>query len=264
MGATASVFMYDAGSGMRLNSWSLLLFVAFYSVTAPVCGQDLVVYTEEYPPYNFTKEDGTVGGLATENVRQVLDASGLSYDIRLVPWSRAVFNANSEPNALIYTLTRTPVREGDYHWLVPLADSNFYLFVRADEIREVTFEALNAGKFTGACVVNDLSCSLLLIAGMPEKNIIRVPDNVTGDFRMVMAGRADIYISDIDVNRRFRLEHGIDISVTRPAMRFRGDAGFYLASGPRLPEIIRARIRAAYEKLSSDGAYQLVDAATAR
>lgn len=221
----------------------------------------LVVYTENYPPFNFENEDGTVGGLATERVRQVLDAAGFDYEIRVVPWARAVNNTQSQDNALIYTLTRTPKREPSYHWLVPLSESNFYLFVRREETREITPEGLSAGLYTASCVSGDLTCELLTWAGIPEENIIPITESGTGDFRMVVAGRADIYITDLAVNDRLRRAEGFDPRLTKPAMKLQGKSGFYLASGPNLPKETSAKIKAAHQALVDQGAYHLVNAA---
>ncbi|NVJ98039.1 MAG: transporter substrate-binding domain-containing protein [Alphaproteobacteria bacterium] len=246
---------------MRRLSIARIIVAALSVCAAPfrLAATDLVVYTENYPPFNFTEPDGTVGGFSTEKVRQVLDAAGLSYEIRVVPWARAVNFVQTQHNALIYTLTRTPKREHVYDWLVPLSDTNYYLFVRREETREVTPEALAAGVFTASCVSGDLACELLTSAGIPVKNITPIMTAEDGDFRMVLAGRADIYISDLAANKRMRRRAGYDPRLTKPVMRLRGDGGFYLASGPQVPLEIRTRIKDAYKTLMESGQYEMVD-----
>lgn len=235
------------------------LLAAWFLTAAPVCGDPLIIYTENYPPYSYLGESGVVEGLATVKVRQVMDASGIDYEIRLVPWTRAVQYATTQNNSLIFSITRTPGREAKYDWLVPLADSNFYMFVRADEMRPVTEAALKAGKFTGSCVSNDLGCELFSWTGMPPENVIPVSSTETADFRMVIAGRADIYISDLSVNNRLRISHGFDPNLTKPVMRLTGKTGFYLASGKYVPDAIRAKIKLTYDQLTADGLYRIVD-----
>jgi len=159
---------------------------------------------------------------------------------------------------LIYTITRTPRREYGFDWLVLLAESNFHIFARADEARAVTRENLEAGMFTASCVSGDLSCELLVWAGVPVANIVPIPKQGTGDFRMVLAGRADLYISDIAANRRLRKAEGYSLDLTKAVLRLDSRAGFYLASGLNVPAEVRARIKESYKQLKASGDYQLV------
>ena len=219
---------------------------------------ELTVYTEHYPPYNFIGEDGTVEGVSTERVRKVLDAAGLDYEIVLLPWSRAILFSTSRDNTLIYTITRTPARENTYDWLVPLADTNFYLYARADDYRTFTTEALQAGEYSAACVSGDLSCDVLDGLGIPSDNITVISDSGTGDFRLVMAGRADVYVSNQAVNPQLRQSEGFHPHATKPVYRVGGGIGFYLAAGKQVSPALRQQIRAAYEKLEQAGEYQKV------
>lgn len=248
---------------MRFRVWLQWLYLLLTSIalSGAATADDIEVYTEEYPPYNYQDENDQVVGLATEKVRQVLDAAGFNYTIKVVPWRRAMHYATSKDNALIYTITRTPKRERKFDWLVPLADSSFFLFVRTEETRAVTPEALKRGDFSAACVSGDLSCDLISWTGIPEENITRVTNNFTGDFRMVIAGRADIYISDLAVDHRLRAQEGFGGDLTRPVMRLGNKAGFYLAAGVQVSEDIRRRVRAAYEALLAKKAYSRIDAA---
>ncbi|WP_420429951.1 substrate-binding periplasmic protein [Kordiimonas sp.] len=236
----------------------LVGLVLWFGVT-PASADDVVVYTENYPPYNYLGNDGVVEGLATEKVHQVLEAAGLSYTIKLVPWARAMFYATTKKNTLIYTITRTPDREEEFDWLVPLAPSSFYLFVRADDPRSVSPETLLSGQFQAACVTGDLTCDLLGWTGIPKENIVVVANSRTEDFRMVVANRADIYVSDLAVNARLRRKEGFDPAITRPAMRIEGKAGFYLASGLGTDVTLRDKVRNTFLALEKTGRYQLVD-----
>ncbi len=225
----------------------------------PVRATDVVIYTENYPPYNYLDEAGQVVGLATEKVQQVMDATGLQYDIRLVPWKRGIHHVETSENALVYSITRTPDRETRFQWLVPLAESNFFLFARQNDARLITWEKVRNGDYTGACVSNDLGCELFRWVGMPEANIIRVASNETADFRMVSAGRADMYVSDINVNTRLRLAEGFDPEQIKPVLRLEGKSGFYLASGKKFDPAKRDLITNQYQQLMAAGQFSLVD-----
>lgn len=239
-----------------------ILSALLLSVVARAGATELVIYTEDYPPFSYADDNGDVIGAGTEKVRQVLDAAGITYSFRLMPWARAVLFAEMQPNALIYSMTRTPSREARYDWLVPIANADFQLFKRSDDERQVTFEAVRAGAFTGACVSGDLTCELLRYIGMPEEKLMVVTNNPTGDFRLVAAGRADLYVSETSVSDLRRTRDGFAENPTEPALRLGGHYGLYLAAGWQVPKIIRGKVRAAYENLLSNGRYDLINLAS--
>lgn len=239
----------------------LAISLSILTGAMPSVAEDLIVYTENYPPYNFLGPHGDVAGFATQNVRQILDATGLSYEIIMAPWARAVQGVQSYDNALIYTITRTPTREADYNWLVPIASSDFYLFVNADETRKITFQDIERGKYTGVCVSGDLTCEIFSWAGMPKENLQVVTGNATGDFRMVLARRVDMYISNVASNAQLRQQEGFDLALTKPVLKVEREAAFYLAGNKNMPEETRLKIRLAFAKLHMSGAYKLVDLA---
>lgn len=240
----------------RFFTLAIILAATFLAPSAQA--GDVIVYTEHYPPYNHEDDTGEVVGLATERVRQILDTAGVSYEIRLVPWSRAVLYAATRDDALIYSITRTPGREAGYDWLAPLADSNFFLYARADDNRRYTSEALRAGEYSAACVSGDLSCDVLRGLGIPSEKITTISDSGTGDFRLVVAGRADVYVSNRTVNPQLRQSEGFRSDVTKPVYRAGGEIGFYLAAGKQVSSELRQRVRAAYEKLHEAGLYKVV------
>lgn len=221
--------------------------------------QKLTVYTEHYPPFNYLDDNQEVVGQATKNVRLVLDRAKIDYEIMLVPWNRAYVRARQQTNTLIYTVTRTPVREPEFYWLFPIAPSNFHVFIRSNDNRTVTYDAIKAGLFSGACVKDDLSCELLVEIGMPAENIRRVAKQVTGDYDMVAAGRADIYISELSVNSRLRELAGETPNLTKPVLPLNLKTGFYLAAGLNTDDAIRQRVMDAYEALVREGKYEVLD-----
>ncbi|KQC11550.1 MAG: hypothetical protein APR54_10765 [Candidatus Cloacimonas sp. SDB] len=88
---------------------------------------DLEIYTEDYPPLNFS-QDGIVTGLATEVVRELMHRTGTSGNISLVSWEEGYNAAMKNPNTAIFSITMTPERKEKFQWVGPLAElnTNFY------------------------------------------------------------------------------------------------------------------------------------------
>ena len=75
-----------------------MLFVITFPLVGSAWAQYLEVVTEQYPPYNY-EEDGQVKGVGTEVVEEVLKEAGIDYNIKVLPWARALKKAETENTA---------------------------------------------------------------------------------------------------------------------------------------------------------------------
>lgn len=236
-----------------------LAFTVFFVFCLPSQAKDVVIYTEDYPPYNYRDNNGQIVGGATANVRELLAKSGLSYEIRMVPWARAITGIQSSDTALIYSIVRMPSRETNFTWIAPLAPSSFYLFSRRNDSRVFTFQAVREGLYTGACFHTDITCELMRMAGFPAHKVHPVIDKDTGDFLMVRAGRADLFATEKFAGERLRIRDGFGADAVKPVLRIAPSTDFYLAGGKGLNAEIAAKIKKAYETLVASDSYQLVN-----
>lgn len=238
-----------------------LAICLFLSSTAKLSATDkIVIYTENFPPYNFLDETGAVVGAATELVQQVMARSGLAYEIKLGPWTRAMRRAESHPNSLIYSMARTESRSAHFDWLVPIISESYYLIGRKDDLREISTAAITKGVFTAICMQSDISCPLLRAAGFPEKSLIRFSSvkGVTSAATMMLSGRADFYPDTLFRFHSLPETAGLDISGIE-AKTLLGHLDFYLAASKKLNPVIKTKIRESYQALLKDGNYQPLD-----
>jgi polar amino acid transport system substrate-binding protein len=89
---------------------------------------NLRLLTEEYPPFNMTRSDGQVGGMATDIVRELFRRAGLGYTIEVEPWIRAFNTAVLENHTCLYSTTRTDNREHQFKWVGPLLENPWVLY----------------------------------------------------------------------------------------------------------------------------------------
>lgn len=109
----------------------LFLAVILFTVSHDVQATDLLIVTENLPPYNYT-EGTAVKGVSAEIVQALLKELGLQADIHVLSWVRAYLKALKEPNVLIFSMVRTPDREALFHWIGKISATKSYLFKLAD------------------------------------------------------------------------------------------------------------------------------------
>lgn len=93
----------------------------------PLRAAELLLYTEEGPPLNFTR-DGHLTGYAVELVQALQKRTGDQVRIELVPWSRGYALARDKANVGLFSMARIAEREGLFQWVGPfmLSHNRFY------------------------------------------------------------------------------------------------------------------------------------------
>lgn len=102
----------------------LLIFPALSSAAA-----ELNVVTESLPPLNY-EENGVITGYATELLLATTQTAKISTStsISLLPWARAYQTVLTQPDTLIYSITRTPERESLFVWIGPISARQIFVY----------------------------------------------------------------------------------------------------------------------------------------
>jgi len=98
--------------------------------------QTLTIYTEEFPPFNYTNNN-QIEGVSTDIVNAVMKKTYFDYSIISIPWARAYKMSQEDPNSLIFSISRRVKRENLFKWIgiiVPSVHSVFALKSRDDII----------------------------------------------------------------------------------------------------------------------------------
>ena len=156
--------------------------------------QTLTVYTEEFPPFNFT-ENNKIVGVSTDVVEAVMKRVGIEYKLESLPWARAFKYAKDRPNALIYSISRRAKREKLFKWigiLVPTVQSVFTLTERTD----IAIEQLDDLKrYQIGTTIKDARETYLLNKGFQLEDFQRVGGDTAylQNFKKLRMRRIDIW-----------------------------------------------------------------------
>ena len=94
--------------------------------------QPLLLITVIEPPSSFINSHGEPSGYATELVQALQLQAQDQSDIHIMPESRALLTAERQPNVMLFGFSRTPEREGKYHWIMPLLKKRWVIYARRD------------------------------------------------------------------------------------------------------------------------------------
>lgn len=93
--------------------------------------EHLIALTESLPPLSY-EVDGKVIGFSSELLDMVAGEANFPLQKQLLPWARAYEMVARHRNMLIYSLVRTPEREGLFQWVGPISSRRIVLYKHRD------------------------------------------------------------------------------------------------------------------------------------
>jgi len=93
--------------------------------------KELAIVVDSWPPYHFKQSDGSIGGFATEVMREVLDNMGHTYTIEIQPFARVQMNVKKGTVDGSFTATVNEKRKTySYFPEEPITTSKWVFFIR--------------------------------------------------------------------------------------------------------------------------------------
>ena len=105
----------------------LTIVSLFTASTAMASAEQLTLYTEVFPPYNFV-EHNQLTGINTKIMESLCERAKLSCTFSVLPWKRAMSLTLAQPNAGIFSTSRTAKRETLFYWVGPLVSGHSCLY----------------------------------------------------------------------------------------------------------------------------------------
>ena len=209
----------------------------------------LVVFTEVSPPYQYQAGD-QVSGIATDRVRNIISHAGLTAEFKIYPWARAMLNVERSSRALIYSIAKTPQREGRFHWIAPVARFDLSILSLAKRNDIQLDSQLNLNGLSAAAQRGDIAESWLVTKGLREGKDLLVCADILCSWEQLKVGTVDIIIEDPDLIEATAELAGLqagDIKVVQavPALSV---VAYLAANGDMDPEIVE-RLQVAAREL---------------
>ena len=245
---------------MRTSGYVFL--VATLAIAGTAFAQKLTIYTEEFPPYNFT-ENNKIVGVSTEVVEAVMKTAGLDYEIVSYPWARTYKLAADSPNSLIFSISRRPKRETTFKWIgviTPSKHSVFALKSRLD-IKIKKLEDLKA--YTIGTTIGDARETYLLENGFWASDLQRVSGGTANlqNYQKLKLGRIDVWpMSEANAYYTVRKSGDDPGEQIRKVFVFEemSSEGYYIASSLQTPDDIVRTISETLEKFKKTTEYQQI------
>ncbi len=221
-----------------------------FSAALPAGAADLHGYTEPLPPLNY-EENGEARGFSAELLRAVAARAALSVDIQVLPWPRAVLMAEEDRQSVLFTLTRTAAREGQYRWVGPIAKRRILLF-RLAERKDIQVQGPQDIKRLRVAVAREsATAKLLQEQGFGEW--LEPALNDESSMRMLIAGRVDA-VAMLDFAAAWQsARQGPGFKALQPLIALDERHEYYFGLNKNAPDELVNKLQKALDSLRRDG-----------
>jgi polar amino acid transport system substrate-binding protein len=235
---------------LALASASLLLINGVHAEESPAT--DLVLLTENFPPYNMAKngknfaQDENINGIAVDIVREMFKRAEVSYSLTLrFPWERIYKLALEKPGYGVFVMARLPDREKLFKWVGPIGPDDWIMLAKADS--KISIESLEqARKYKIGAYKGDAIAETLAKQGLKPIVVLRDQDNA----KKLESGQIDLWATGDPAGRYLARQEGVNGLKT--VLRF-NSAELYLALNKDVPDEVVVKLQAALDQLRKEG-----------
>ncbi|MHC8289466.1 substrate-binding periplasmic protein [Pseudomonas sp. XS1P51] len=233
-----------------LASASLLFINGVRAEESP--DTDLVLLTENFPPYNMAKngknfaQDENINGIAVDIVREMFKRADVTYSLTLrFPWERIYKLALEKPGYGVFVMARLPDREKLFKWVGPIGPDDWIMLAKADS--KISLETLDqARKYKIGAYKGDAIAETLAKQGLNPIVVLRDQDNA----KKLVNGQIDLWATGDPAGRYLARQDGV--TGLKTVLRF-NSAELYLALNKNVPDEVVAKLQAALDQLRKEG-----------
>ncbi|WP_419712457.1 substrate-binding periplasmic protein [Pseudomonas sp. NFX224] len=235
---------------LAFASASLLFVSAAHAADRP--DTDMVLLTENFPPYNMAKngknfaQGENIDGIATDIVREIFKRADITYSLTLrFPWERVYKLALENPGYGAFVMARLPDRERLFKWVGPIGPDDWIMLAKADS--KITLETLDdARKYKIGAYKGDAIATTLAKQGLKPVVVLRDQDNA----KKLVNGQIDLWATGDPAGRYLARQEGV--SGLKTVLRF-NSAELYLALNKDVPDETVAKLQSALDQLRKEG-----------
>ncbi len=209
---------------------------------------DLNFITEEYKPFNYT-ESGQLKGLAPELLSIMCNRLDIPFEATVMPWTDAVEQAKSDPNAVLFSIILTPERKDLFNWVGPYASIDWRFYSASSN--HLHIQSLEDARQVEAIgVLRDYSIEEFLVAE-GFTNLVYF-DQGTDAFEKLLDGTISLFPSS-EIAAMAALE-SINRSIydVRPMLTLETSL-VYFAFNKAIPEVVLKDFQRELDQLKNNG-----------
>ncbi|MCV2370087.1 substrate-binding periplasmic protein [Roseateles oligotrophus] len=249
--------LMSVAMAMALALALALMVSASQLARAQTSTPDLQGFTENLPPLNFTAtgSSGEAAGFGVELLRLMAREAGLSLDIQVQPWIRAMRSAGEANNTVLFSLARLPEREPQFQWVGPISERRIVIY-RLSKRSDIRFTGLEQLQGLRLGVVREsASAKHLLALGLKPEVDLEWGSDDASNLRKLLAGRMDLLVM-LDWAAAWHLrQHKLPFSSLTEVAVLDASLSYWYGLHLQIEPSVKRRLQTALDHIKRDGRY---------
>jgi len=241
-----------------LTCLTFLMFISFISVGDAQTIDDLILMTEEFPPYNFI-EDGKLQGTSVDLMVLILEKmnSGQTRkDIRVLTWARSYKMVSEEKNTVLFVMTRTEERENLFKWVGPISTARNVLM--AKKVKNIKISSADDVKKYKVGVVRDDAGEQLVIDRIGiKKEDLDITSRGELNIKKLNADRMSLIAYDENVAKWLIKKEGFNTEDFETVYVLQ-EGSHYFAFHKDTPDSLIMKIQSVLDEIKKEGEYDRI------
>ncbi|MEH6472585.1 MAG: transporter substrate-binding domain-containing protein [Halopseudomonas sp.] len=208
------------------------------------------IVTEEFPPYNYTKNNGEIVGISTEIVREIVKRTGHPDNIEVMPWEKGYRLTQQQDGIVLFSTTRTPSREKLFKWVGPIVPNNLVFFARRGS--GISLNNIEQAKQVSAIGVYKDDFGELWLQENGFNNLDAAVENSLNVAKLIN-GDIDLWIANELTGKHMLAQAGVENQVDK-IFDVQKDYMF-IAFSKNTPDKIIEQWQKSLDEIKSDGTY---------
>ena len=207
------------------------------------------ILTEEFPPYNFT-EAGKINGISTEIVREILKKINHPDNLEVLPWAQGYELLQKEDNIILFSTTRSPIREDLFKWVGPLVPNNTAFFAKKGS--GISISGMDDAKRVKSIGVYKDDFGELLLKKKGFKNLDSEVDNKL-NVKKLVEGKIDLWLINELTGKHMAMVAGYADKIEK-VYEVQKDS-MYIAFSKSTPDTVIEEWQNVLDKIRDDGTF---------
>ncbi len=244
----------------------IVFLFSFVTIVKPPCQaeaqsvNDLMLMTENYPPFNF-EHNGQLQGISVDLLEAMLKKLGSNKtrkDMQLMPWARGYHYLQNDKNSCLFATTRTEEREKLFKWVGPISETTIVLTSLKERKLSIK-EPADLKKYKIGAVIQDIGEQLLIEAGLSQKEIDSTGGTsaILKSIKKMNIGRMDAFAYEESVMKWELKQQGFDLNLYETAYILK-TGELYYALHKDTPDTVIQQMQEALDELKRAGDYQKI------
>lgn len=222
--------------------------------SALVNANTIKLQTENFPPYNFSKEgknfakEEDVSGISVDIVREMFERANIPLTVTLrFPWKRVYSMALEKESYGVFSMVRTEERENSFHWIGPLAPDEWVLFSKRSS--EISLNSLDGAKqYTVGGYKGDALTDYLVESGLNVSASTQDKHNI----KKLQNGSIDLWASNYYSAQVLAKQAGVSFDQFKSVYRV-DKVDLYLGLNLSVPKSVAVKLQQALDSMRAEG-----------